>query len=232
MPGMSRLRKLRNRHGKIWLNVGGGNYFLDDFANVDSNFLCFLAPFYPAIKPLLKKPACDWLATYKAKRRPYNFLFTNCRLPLRFPDQSVDHILISHFLEHLHYDDAVEVLKNYYSILKPGGTLHIIVPDLGQRAQEYVRDLGKAGATEAFVDWFGFRKRHLVRLPVRLLQVTGWFDLGHCFLYDLHSLSKLVMDIGFDIPPQNNSPSASWRRDDPCQVNILAEKPAAKEASH
>ena len=45
---------LRNQHGKIWRNVGGGTYFLKDFVNVDSCFLYFLAPFYPAIKPLLK----------------------------------------------------------------------------------------------------------------------------------------------------------------------------------
>jgi SAM-dependent methyltransferase len=225
-PCPARLKRLLNRHGKIWLNVGGGNYFLDDFVNVDSNFLFFIAPFYPAIRPLLKKQAREWLEGYKARRQPNNFVFANCRLPLKFPKNSVDHILISHFLEHLHYDDAVAVLKNYYSILMPGGTLHIIVPDLAQKARDYVGKIGDASSTEAFVDWMNFRKRHMVRLPVRILQVTGWFDLLHCFLYDLSSLSKLVQDIGFGIVPQERSPSAYWRLNDPCQVNILAQKPA------
>jgi SAM-dependent methyltransferase len=218
------MRKLQNRHGKIWLNVGGGNSFLDGFVNIDSNFLVFLAPFYPAIKPVLKKPARDWLEMYKAKRRPNNFVFANCRLPLKFPDNSVDHILISHFLEHLHYDDAVSVLKNYYSILKPGGALHIIIPDLAQKAREYVSHIGDAGAAESFVDGLLFRRRHIQRLSVRILQLTGWFDFEHCFMYDLASLSKLVGAAGFAIVPQNNSPSASYRVDDPCQVNVLARK--------
>ncbi len=223
---MKPLSALRNRHGLIWLNVGGGSYFLDDFVNLDSSFLCLLAPFYPGIKFTLKQPARTWVEAFKAKRRPYNFVFTNCRRPLKLPDRSVDHILISHFLEHLHYEDAVAVLKNYYSILKPGGTLHIIVPDFGQRAQEYVRKIGDPSETESFVDWLGFRKRRMNRLTERILQVTGWFDFGHCFQYDYPSLSKLVRDIGFDIAAQDNSPSASWRRDDPCQVNILAQRPA------
>jgi SAM-dependent methyltransferase len=138
----------------------------------------------------------------------------------------VDHILISHFLEHLHYDDAVAVLKNYHSILKPGGTLHIIVPDLAQKSREYVSKIGDAGAAESFVDWMGFRKRRMARLPVRILRVTGWFDFLHCFIYDLFSLSKLVREAGFGIVPRNDSPSASWRLNDPYQVNILAQKPA------
>jgi SAM-dependent methyltransferase len=221
-----RVKRFQNQYGKIWLNVGGGNYFLDDFVNVDSNFLCFLAPVYPAVKPLLKAPARNWLETFKAARRPNNFIFANCRYPLNFPGRSVDHILISHFLEHLHYDHAAAVIKNYYSILKPGGTLHVIVPDLECAARKYVGKMGDAAAAEAFVDWMCFHRRAMARLPVRMLRVTGWFDLEHCFLYDLASLSKLVRGAGFAIAPQDNSPSASWRLTDAGQVNILAQKPA------
>lgn len=221
----NRFHKLRNRQGEIWLNVGGGNYFIDDFVNVDSNYLCFLAPLYSAVRPFLKASAREWLTKYKALRRPNNFVFANCRLPLKFPAHSVDHILISHFLEHLHYEDAVVVLSNYFAILKPGGTLHIIVPDLAQRAREYVDNIGDPAATEAFVDWFAFRKRRMTRLAVRILQITGWFDLGHCFLYDVPLMSKLVREAGFEVLPHDDSPSASWRVNDPCQVNILAQKP-------
>jgi len=224
-PLPDRLLKLRNRHGKIWLNVGGGNFFMDDFVNVDSNVLCLLAPFYPAIKPVLKAPAREWLDTYKARRLPHNFVFANCRFSLKFPANSVDHILISHFLEHLHYEDAVSVLANYFSILRPGGTLHIIVPDLAQTARIYLDAFGDPAATEAFVDWLGFRKRRMTRLLVRMLQVTGWFEIGHCYVYDVPLLSKLARNAGFDIRPCNDSPSASWRLKDPWQVNMLFQKP-------
>jgi SAM-dependent methyltransferase len=224
-----RLRDLCNRYGKIWLNVGGGSYFLDDFVNVDSNFLFFLAPFYPVLRPLLKGPAREWIEAFKAGRKPHNFIFADCRVALDFPEASIDHILISHFLEHLHYDDAVSVLRNYLLILKPGGTLHIIVPDLAEKAREYVSNIGDPKATEAFVDWTNFRRRKMRPLPVRILQVTGWFNLGHCYLYDLPLLSKLVRDVGFEILTDDNTPSASWRRNDPWQVNIAVKKPAENE---
>lgn len=221
------IEKFRNRHGRIWLNVGSGYFFLDDFLNVDSNFLVFVAPFYRIAKPMLKAPAREWIETYKAKRHGDNFLFANCRRPLHFPPNSVDHILISHFLEHLHLEDATAVVRNYFSILRAGGTLHVIVPDLGQRAREYVSKLGDAAETDAFVAWLNFEKRRMPRLVVRLLRVTGWFDLEHCWLYDYPSLAKLVGDAGFEVLGRNESPSATFRRDDPCQVNVLARKPGA-----
>ena len=221
------LDRYRNRHGKIWLNVGSGNFFLEDFLNVDSNFLVFLSPFYPLLKPLLKAPARDWIEGYQAVRTPNNFLFANCRRPLRFPAASADHIIISHFLEHLHLDDAIAVIRNYFTILRPGGTLHIIVPDVGFKAREYVDKMGDPAAADEFVAWLNFEKRHMPRLAVRLLRATGWFDMEHCWLYDHSSLGRLVKEIGFKILEQNDSPSAAFRRDDPCQVNLLMQKPAA-----
>jgi predicted SAM-dependent methyltransferase len=219
--------RFKNRQDRIWLNVGGGNYFIDDFVNVDSNFLYFLAPFYPVLKPFLKAPAREWLETYRAKRKPGNFLFANCRYPLKFPADSVDHILISHFLEHLHHEHAMAVLRNYFAILRPGGTLHIIVPDLALRAREYVSKIGDPAAADIFIEWTCFEKRRMPRLIVRLLRVTGLFDLEHCWLYDEHSLGQKVREVGFNLLEKNDSPSATWRRDDLGQVNILVQKPAA-----
>ena len=198
---------------------------MEEFVNVDSNFLCFLSPFYPAAKAFLKTPTCEWLTTFQAGRRDNNFIFANCRRPLKFPSDSVDHILISHFLEHLHYEDAVAVLASYFAALKPGGTLHIIVPDLAENARDYVNQIGDPAATESFVDWLNYRKRHMTKLSVRVLRLTGWFDLGHCFLYDVSLLSKLVRSAGFELLTHNDSPSAFWRLNDPRQVNILVQKP-------
>ena len=41
-----------------------------------------------------------------------------------------DHILASHVLEHLGRYEALEAIKHWASFLKPGGSLHLIVPDL------------------------------------------------------------------------------------------------------
>ncbi len=221
------VERLKNRHGKIWLNVGSGFYFLEDFANLDSNFLVFLSPIYPLIKPLLKLPAREWIETYRQKKKEHTFCFANGRYPLDIPENSVDHILISHFLEHLHYDNATVVLKNYFQILKPGGTVHIIVPDLAENAREYVSKIGDPQAADTFVQWSNFEKRRLPPFAVRLARSTGYFDLLHCWLYDYYSLQHLTSQVGFKILDKDDSPSADWRRKDPGQVNILVQKPLA-----
>lgn len=57
-------------------------------------------------------------------------LIADCRyLDSHFEDGSVDFIHAGHFLEHIPYKDAIEVVKQCYKILKPFGSLLITVPD-------------------------------------------------------------------------------------------------------
>ena len=49
--------------------------------------------------------------------------------PLDCADNSVEEIRASHILEHFPYNKTLDVLKNWYSKLMPGGTLKIAVPD-------------------------------------------------------------------------------------------------------
>lgn len=224
------IERFRNRHGQIWVNVASGNFFLEGFVQVDSNPFVFLAPVYPLIKPLLKPRGREWLAVFRAGKARDPFLFANCRKPLRFPDASVDHVLASHFLEHLNRDDIVTVLRDFHRILKPGGSLHVIVPDLEVRAREYLRQMGHPEAGNTFMASLHLWKDKLQPLRQRLMAVTAMFDTGHCWMYDLHSMSSLLKQCGFEIQAENNSPSAAFRRDDPEQVNVLARKVVAAPA--
>lgn len=45
---------------------------------------------------------------------------------LSFPDQSFDRLIAAHVLEHLYYPH--EVLREWVRVLKPGGTLSIVLP--------------------------------------------------------------------------------------------------------
>lgn len=54
-------------------------------------------------------------------------------LPLA--DDSVRHNNCEHFLEHLDFDDAVEFLTECYRVIRPSGTMRVIVPD----AERYMR---------------------------------------------------------------------------------------------
>lgn len=47
---------------------------------------------------------------------------------LPFKDETFDHILASHFIEHIATDKKIELFNECWRILKPGGTMKIYVP--------------------------------------------------------------------------------------------------------
>src|SRR6266566_7583623 len=50
--------------------------------------------------------------------------------PLPFPDNSVEVIHCSATLEHLLKQEAINLIKDCYRILEPGGVLTLMVPDM------------------------------------------------------------------------------------------------------
>lgn len=59
-----------------------------------------------------------------------------CGLP--FADDQVDAIYHSHVLEHLGPEQGERMLRECYRVLRPGGILRIVVPDLEQIAKLYL----------------------------------------------------------------------------------------------
>ena len=54
-----------------------------------------------------------------------------------FDDNSVDHIYASHILEHFGRHEVVDVLKEWYRVLKEEGTLRVAVPDFEAICRAY-----------------------------------------------------------------------------------------------
>ena len=74
-----------------------------------------------------------------------------------FPDASFEACYCSHMLEHLAQTEAARVVSEMYRVLRPGGTIRVVVPDLQTLAQEYLRLLNglqdQDGTQEADYDW-------------------------------------------------------------------------------
>ncbi len=64
------------------------------------------------------------------------------RLP--FDDGTADAVYSSHFVEHLDVPQATSFLAEIHRILKPGGIVRIVVPDLENLAREYLARLDAA----------------------------------------------------------------------------------------
>lgn len=58
-----------------------------------------------------------------------------------FPDNYFSAVYSSHVLEHFTPEQALSLLSEAYRVLKPGGILRIVVPDLREVCQEYLRIL-------------------------------------------------------------------------------------------
>lgn len=68
------------------------------------------------------------------------------RKPLPWPDGSFDLTYSSHVLEHLEPQDGVDLMREQFRLLKPGGLCRVAVPDLEGICREYLRQLDAAAA--------------------------------------------------------------------------------------
>ncbi len=73
-----------------------------------------------------------------------NYLNHDLRKGIPFGDASVDVTYASHVLEHLWPEDARMALLEMRRVLKPGGTLRLVVPDLEATARDYLAALEAA----------------------------------------------------------------------------------------
>lgn len=115
-------------HKLPFLNVGCGNKFHPDWVNVDMH------PNHPDV------------------------LHCNLMQGIPFPDNSFEVVYHSQVLEHFPRDRAPDFLRECHRVLKPGGILRVVVPDLENIVDEYKKHLrqlkkGSNKKTAASYDW-------------------------------------------------------------------------------
>jgi SAM-dependent methyltransferase len=102
-------------------------------------------------------------------------------------DGSIDYVYTSHFLEHLSRDDAGKLIREAFRVLKPGGLVRVVVPDLAIGASHYVATVqsnpNDAKAAPEFLDWLQL-SRPGARDP-------------HLWMYDAPSLTAVLSECGF-----------------------------------
>lgn len=113
-----------------------------------------------------------------------------------FPDNSFDFIFSEHMIEHIPYTGAYNMLSECYRVLKPGGTLRIVTPDmvflmgLYQNREESIN--------KRYVDWNcdTFIKESAPRHPVSVIN-NFYRDWGHQYIYDFDVMHDTFQKIGF-----------------------------------
>lgn len=187
----------------VKLNVASGVFVMEDYINIDNSAFLMLTPYYFFLKPFLKKSYRVRVEEFIDAKKKTKLLRSDCRKPLPFPHNSVDHIFCSHFLEHLYKNDALDVLKGFHRILKKDGTLRIVVPDI----EVYVNHYKATGDADEFIEGTTLSWPRRPSFLFRLFSVVGGFGLTHLWMYDRTSLTKLVEGAGFTIIPLEQTPA-------------------------
>lgn len=129
----------------------------------------------------------------------------NLLRPLPFGKGSVDFVYLAHVLEHFYFPvEALGLLREIRRVLKPGGVLRVVVPDIRQCLLAY------ASGDRAFFtrrDEALFGKPRNVSLLRYFLQYAGaWHGpdgqmIAHKYGYDLETLTELLTIAGFEPVP-------------------------------
>ena len=153
-------RKLQLRRIKEqqYLNVGCGPKLLHGFANLD----------------YLWVPGIDlcWDITEG--------------IPL--PERSLQGIYSEHCLEHLEKSVAADIVRDFRRLLKPTGTLRIVVPDAELYINLYIRARNGEAVEFPYVEG--------KCLPIEPLNRI-FRDHGHLYAYDFCSMQEMILSAGF-----------------------------------
>ena len=152
--------------------------------------------------PLLGKIMQKSLKTVEYNNN--NLAYMNLNKRWGFKDNSVDIVYASHLFEHLKRSSANLFLSEAYRVLKPGGVIRIVVPDLYKFCKQYVMEYESNQVDNPIesVMWainmhregqygpnIGWWKKFI-------LELQGYPHL-HKFMYDEKSLREKMKNHGF-----------------------------------
>lgn len=134
-----------------------------------------------------------WLNTELTPRRDQIFLDATRRFP--FDDAAFDLVYSEHMIEHIPYADAERMVGECCRVLRPGGTIRIVTPDMA-----FLRSLLDGVAHPLRDAYFDFYRRHNnLTGPLSATHLVNHFvrAWGHQFIYDRATLTSLLQDAGF-----------------------------------
>ena len=197
--------------GKLYINVGSGLDVLPGFISLDNSpYLIFARIWQPILRLVLSLDKLDEVKDARQALETGHMIQHDCRKRLPFADSSVDHILCSHFLEHVYPDEMSLILEDFHRVLKPGGTFHLIVPHLERFVNVYCESQDTLAADE-LMRWLLMSVPSKPSLRYRFLEFLGFEGMKHRWLYDQNSITEKVLSANMSPLIDMSVPSASYR---------------------
>lgn len=187
------------------LNIGCGSHSAPGWTNLDNSPNARLSKI-PYARTILYKIGILSKQHYDVKW-PDNLIIQDLSKKLPFKDNELEYVFSSHCLEHLSFDNAIEVLKEIKRVLVPGGIVRIVLPDLKFYIDKYLaeKEEGNQLAADNFVKNLHFISKG--RDP-------------HLWMYDVQSITKRLKDLDF-----KNVMERTFKKGDCMDVDILDNRP-------
>lgn len=134
-----------------------------------------------------------WLNTELCPRG--DEIFLDATKPFPFADHTFTAVYSEHMIEHIPYANAVDMVRECFRVLRPGGALRLVTPDLA-----FLRALLDGSSDPRREAYFEFYQRHnRLTGPFNATHLVNHFvrAWGHQFIYDAETLTRLLGDAGF-----------------------------------
>jgi predicted SAM-dependent methyltransferase len=116
----------------------------------------------------------------------------------RFPfaDNTFEYVFTEHMIEHVPHLKGMRMLHECYRVLRHGGVIRVITPDLATIIGLYARD--QRPDQREYLQWFSRAFLLDGGAPNAVLAINAMFRLwGHQFLYDETTLTNSMTEAGF-----------------------------------
>lgn len=168
------------------LHLGCGENVVDGWTNVDNSLGARLAKI-PLVGMLTQRTGI-----FQTQWDRRIFLHD---LTTRFPwkDGSADAVYCSHTLEHFSRQDGAFFLEECFRVLRPGGVIRTIVPDL----QTIIADYSEGGLqAENFLEALCVLPEEAVQSSLKK-KLAPFIQFPHKCMYDSPALLRVMTDLGY-----------------------------------
>jgi SAM-dependent methyltransferase len=114
--------------------------------------------------------------------------------PYPLPDNMLDAILCEHLIEHLPKEGGRFLLGEAFRVLKPGGAIRVVTPDLESMARMCVN--GPNEAEQRYLDFVAKLHGQDSITPADALNIM-FYEYGHRHIYSVARLREAMVAAGF-----------------------------------
>jgi predicted SAM-dependent methyltransferase len=185
------------------LNLGSGHKSVRGYENLDYapnlllNIVLARAPFAKAILS-----ATGLVKPEHMREWDKDVLYRDVR-KIKYKPQSVELIYSSHFLEHVYFWEAQEILDKCFKLLQTGGIMRLALPDYKFGAEKFLADF-RDNPLQASLEFQRSLASYPIEKPEHLFPLLSRFAHVHKWYPTKALVEDMLIRSGFDNPVFQN----------------------------